>query len=70
VLKVLGTKNVAQDVCPAITWHLLALNVNVAMIAGIQLFRLELVQEVPDKVAQLLQLSSQTKAEDLIQQQS
>jgi hypothetical protein len=40
------------------------------MIAGIQLFRLELVQEVPDRVAQLLQLSSQTKAEDLIQQQS
>jgi hypothetical protein len=40
------------------------------MIAGIQLFKLEQEQVAPDKVAQQLRLSSQIKAEDLIQQQS
>jgi hypothetical protein len=40
------------------------------MIAVIQLFKLEQVQVVPDRVAQLLQLNSQINLVGLIQQQS
>jgi hypothetical protein len=64
--------SVAQAVCQETIWRQLALSANVVMIVGIQLSSQVLEQAVQVRLAvvQRLQLSSQIKAEDLIQQQS